>query len=1480
MTWTALACLLAVQCTAFAAGEAGIPLERMQAVYDEVKTPYKVGIVIPAPEGKRVDCPTVFRHGDRWYMVYVQLENDPQGYTTQLAASNDLLHWEPLGTILARGQGDAWDRANAAGGIALANTRWGGDGTLEQHEGRYWMSYLGGEKPGYETPPLSIGVASTLDPASPTGWDRPVEPVLRPNDPDARPFETGTLFKSFIFRDPGAGLGAPFVMYYNARPDRGDETIGMAVSGDMRTWRRYGDGPVIVNARPPDLKHGVISGDPQIVRMDVGGGDLWVMFYFGAFWRPKAFDTFAASTDLVHWTQWEGPALIEPSEPWDNEFAHKPWIIKHNGVVYHFYCAAGNQGRAIALATSKPIQEIKPVGSTVPADSLEARFKDPPPCASPWVFWYWMRGAVSKQGITADLEAMKAAGIGGAYLFSIQEATDPALWVPSVRQLTPEWWALARHAMAEADRLGLHMGMHACDGFSVAGGPWITPELSMQRLVWTQTQVQGGRRIEAVLPQPQAQEGFYRDIAVLAFPSVEGAGISTRTVVPKVTTSVPGVDPQFLVAPDARQRLRSDSPCWIQYAFERPFTCRSITVRPEGTSFQPLRLRIEASDDGQALRPITQLEPPRHGWQNGDADVTYSLTPVTARTFRFVYDPAGTEPGSEDLDSAKWRPSLRVRGIELSSEPRIHQFEGKTGQVWRVAGRTTARQVPDGLCVPQDRIVDITEHLDGRGRLQWAVPEGTWTILRMGHTSTGHRNTTGGGGVGLECDKFNPEAVRLQYDRWFAEAVRQIGPDLAGRVLKVLHVDSWEAGSQNWSPVFREEFRRRRGYDLLPCLPAMAGIPIGSAEGSERFLQDVRETIGELVTDRFFGTLADLAHRQGCTFSAENVAPTMTCDGMRHFGVVDVPMGEFWLRSPTHDKPNDMLDAISGGHVYGRPIVQAEAFTELQFPWDEHPALIKALGDRQLALGINRFVMHVFVHNPWLDRRPGMTLGPTGLFFQRDQTWWRPGRAWVDYLRRCQVLLQTGRPVADVAVFTGEGMPRRAVLPDQLVSTLPGVIGPEALQREAGRMANEGQPLRALPKAVTASAHIRDLADWVDPLRGYAYDSINRDALLRLARVRNRRIELPGGAGYALLVLPGPHPMSPDTGPLSSEMAARLSEWMAAGVPIVDCRSQLPSQIQNPGSGIKNVVRGPFSEDSFDSLGIARDFTAAEDGRRAEGVAWTHRSSPEAEIYFCSNQQGRTRTLEVSVRVTGRVPELWDPRTAEVRPAVQWQGANGRTTLPLRLDPNGSIFVVLREPTQAAQGPGGLNWIEPRMLQEIQGPWQVAFDPCLAGPPSPVGFAQLEDWSRQDDLGIRHYSGTAVYTKTFAWNPEAEGSESETVNGQCRAWLDLGEVADIAEVAVNGRDCGVAWTPPYRVEITGAVRSGSNDLEVRVTNTWANRLIGDQALPESQRVTWTSAPDRLGRGPLLRAGLLGPVRIMTSHERGPADVLEEGALHR
>lgn len=328
--------------------------DRMQRIYEEVKTPFKYGVVLAGETtNELVDCPSLFRQGAHWYMMYVAISNRV-GYQTFLARSDDLLHWQKLGRVLSHTATNQWDAWQADGGIALADTHWEGTHGLESFAGKYWLTYIGGARTGYETDPLAIGLAWTRRPAWPQEWHRLAEnPVLSSKQSDVRPFETKTLYKSQVIHDENASLGWPFVMFYNAKLKNGYEQIGLAVSRDLRHWTRYGTNSVIVNG---EAKKNGISGDPQIVKL----GDLWVMFYFGAGWQPRAFDTFAGSYDLVHWTQWTGPHLVEPSEPYDQTYAHKPWVLKWNGVVYHYYCAVGQQGRVLALATS---QDLKPSAS-------------------------------------------------------------------------------------------------------------------------------------------------------------------------------------------------------------------------------------------------------------------------------------------------------------------------------------------------------------------------------------------------------------------------------------------------------------------------------------------------------------------------------------------------------------------------------------------------------------------------------------------------------------------------------------------------------------------------------------------------------------------------------------------------------------------------------------------------------------------------------------------------------------------------------------------------------------------------------------------------------------------------------------------------------------------------------------------------------------------------------------------------------------
>lgn len=1134
------------------------------------------------------------------------------------------------------------------------------------------------------------------------------------------------------------------------------------------------------------------------------------------------------------------------------------------------------------------------------AGLLARVFASPPDTAGVGAYWYWLGGNVTREGITADLEAMRDAGISNPMLFAIGKSGKDTLVSPPADALTPLWFALLEHAVSEAERLGLVLSLNFCDGWATAAGPWITPELSMQRVVWAELTLEGGQSFHGSLPQPPVSHHYYREIAAVAFPWPSEWDETSFSQEAQVTTSLaphaegaarlgdPGNRVEVSGASDGQQ------PAWIEYAFTRPFTLRSITVRtPSPPGFAPgvyraaNSLEVQASDDGRTFRRIGALEYPRHGWQTDLTTLTHALPQTTARYFRLVHRPIAAQPYEEEYDFGE-DTRLRLYSIVLSSEPRIHHGQGKSGAQWALSRRTTAQELPDSACVPLRDIVDLTPKIDSDGSLRWEVPVGRWRLLRIGYTTTGAQNSAAGGAQGLECDKFSPAAASLQFEKWFGVALQRVGPRLAGRVLHVLHVDSWEAGPQNWSPVFPDGFRKLRGYDLMPYLATMTGVPVASADISERVLLDVRRTINELMQTGFFSTVAALAHARGCLFSAEPPNPTFPADGMEHVAHVDMPMGEFWLNTPRNDKPTDIKDAVCGAHLYGKRLIGAEAFTEGLIAWDEHPFTLKVLGDHNYCEGINRLMLHVYAQQPWTDRAPGMTLNGIGAFFSRTQTWWQPGKAWLEYLRRCQALLQQGIAVADVGFFTGENLPARALLPRQLSLPLPA---------------------------------------------GYSYDSVNRDAILRHARVVDGQIVLQSGARYRVLVLP-------DEMLLTPEIATRLRELVGAGAVLVGRPpQQSPSLMAYPEAdaivrsvardlwgdldgrqrterrfGAGRVIWGKSLEAVLRETGVAADVElrpAAEVSTTAAGgpIEWTHRRGDGWDLYFLSNPASAQCTLEASFRIRGRVPELWRPDAGTAETLALWREERERTVLPLSLDPGGSVFVVfarsaeerrsfaaiftatdggaemayagdevqLRERDGALEalvtrpgrwvlqgGSGGARSLAVEELPEpltLTGPWRIRFAERLATPLE-LTLKDLTSWTEQADPRVKYFSGTALYTATFALG-------SSLIDPHLQLVLELGEVCNLAQVRLNGRSLGVLWKPPFCVDISRAARAGANRLELSVTNTWRNRLIGDHGQPEDQRVSFVVPQLRKGQpwlpgGPgaiLSPAGLLGPVRI-------------------
>jgi hypothetical protein len=1155
------------------------------------------------------------------------------------------------------------------------------------------------------------------------------------------------------------------------------------------------------------------------------------------------------------------------------------------------------------------------VGAAGAAEDLVQGFAQPPVSARPWVYWFWLNGNITREGITADLEAMNRVGIGGVLIMEVDQGAP----VGPVDFMSPKWRELFLHANAEAKRLGLEINMNNDAGWNGSGGPWIKPEQSMQEIVWTETAVAGPKHFEGTLPKPQANADFYRDIVVQAIPAVGDYRI-----------------------PDIAAKA----------AFQR---------------------RDQHQTGKGRLTPKDNIQP-------------------------------------------------------------------------------TAVQ-------------DITAQMNAEGRLVWDVPEGRWTILRIGHTITGAKNAPApSSGCGWECDKLSKAGIEANFNGMMATlaADTRIAAQHVSGGLVATHIDSWENGFQNWTAKMREEFRSRRGYDMMPYLPVFTGRVVGSPGVSERFLWDVRRTVSELIIENYAVRFRELAHANGMRFTVE--AYGGPCDCIPYGGQADEPMGEFW--TPGGGALETCRGMASAGHIYGKRIIGAEAFTSAeQERWREHPALLKSLGDCAFCDGINRFVFHRYAMQPWLDYKPGMTMGPWGQHYERTQTWWEMSRAWHEYLARCQFLLRQGLFVADICHLQSQAPPQGF------------------------------------------GSH---------PRPGYDWDECTDDAVLTRMSVRNGRIVLPDGMSYGLLVLSDNRAMTP-------ELLAKIKELVEAGATVLgprplrspslrgypQCDEQVQrlagdlwgncdgQQVTQHAFGRGRIVWGLPPEKVLQQNGLQPDFLCSQPWR------FHHRTTAEAEIYFVANGQPRAATATCAFRVADRVPELWRPESGRIESAGVYRQRGGVTQVTLTLGPGESVFVVFRRPaatedpvvlvqhdgktilnaasepaskfvvlkarygvlgdpqrtrdvtkavqakldaqvnrfpvsTMAAGGDPAVNVVktlavdyqiddqpytakardgetivlsrnavgahvekarygvldDPKRTRDVRaklqqmldageneipvscmaagddpavgvfktldveytvagkrrhrsaldsetvdfafrpappvataqirrdtdgrseletfragqyevvtasgqvcrltvdappapvdipGPWEVRFAPG-GGAPEQVKLDKLISWSQHADPGVKYFSGAAHYRTTFHWQPPSAGA-----NTTSRCYLDLGQVAVMAEVKLNGKDLGILWKPPFRVDVTDALKPGENTLEAKVVNLWINRMIGDEQLPEdSDRNAdgtlkswpqWVKAgkPSPAGRytftswrlwkkdDPLATSGLIGPVKIETSH---------------
>lgn len=1081
---------------------------------------------------------------------------------------------------------------------------------------------------------------------------------------------------------------------------------------------------------------------------------------------------------------------------------------------------------------------------------LEQGFANPPADARPQTWWHWMNGNVTREGITADLEAMARIGIGGAQIFNAAQHDDLLRHTEPpgpIKTLSPEWMALTQHAIREAERLGLELAIHNCPGWSESGGPWVPVDQSMQKVVWSETAVKGPMVFSETMQQPDAVRGYYRDIAVFAFPTLPGE----EAALPRINSSVAGLDGAAMLDDDPETGAvlpipTKDAPQTISFEFPEPtaFGTLRLLLRSDADETVYVGGRIEASDDGKTFRKL------------GDVDLfiirlntltTISLPRAKAKFVRLVLTTSNERSKTITFARAQFgAPGIPGIGRKAGFETR-----GDRKQT------PTASLPPEG-CI--SRLVNLTDRMKPDGQLKCNVPEGNWTILRMGHTSTGIQiHPAMDADRGLECDKMSRPAVEAHFNNMAGRVIAAAGP-LAGKSLKMVLADSWEAGCQNWTPKFIAEFKQRRGYDPTPWLPTLTGRAVKTLEDSERFLWDFRRTIADLIAENHYGTFQELCAKHGMLFTAEapGIGGPTIADALQCQKFTDVPMGEFWM-----DGHNDSREPASAAHVFGKKFVAAEAFTAFvpDARWTKSPYDFKAIGDLNFCRGINRFVFHRYAMQPWMDRTPGVTMGPWGSNFERTQTWWEQARAWVAYLQRCQYLLQQGRFVADVAYFYGEGAPNT-------------ITGKE-------------------PK----------LPD------GYSFDAVNADVLLNNVRV-DESLVLPDGMSYRLLMLPEENRMTPEVlktivslvkdgatvlgpRPVKSPSLTNQPDADAEIAKIAtevwgDCDGK---NVTSHAYGKGRVVWGVPLADILKELKTPPDFSS----EPADRFAFIHRQIGDTDAYFVSSQKKDPVTARLTFRAGDRIPEIWHPETGGIEPAPVFSVKDGMVTVVRHFDPAEAVFVVFRKSAEGVDpiatfahdgedllAPGSAQTASLTQSDEklvvnasapghykattasgktleahvkslpdskgLSGPWLLRFPPKW-GAPEKVELDKLISWTEHPDVGVKHFSGTATYTIEFEW----DGSS---------ALLDFGKVKEVAEVSLNGQDLGILWKPPFQVDATSALRPGLNKLEVKVTNLWPNRLIGDAGLPESQRVTWTTYQPYHPNDPLLESGLLGPVRLV------------------
>lgn len=1040
--------------------------------------------------------------------------------------------------------------------------------------------------------------------------------------------------------------------------------------------------------------------------------------------------------------------------------------------------------------------------------AVETGFINIPDSVQTSVYWYWISDNISKEGVVKDLEAMKKVGINRAFIGNIGLDDVP---YGKVKMFSDEWWDVLHTALKTATRLNIQIGIFNGPGWSQSGGPWIKPEQSMRYLTSSQVMVKGPLVFNKKLDKPQKD---FQDVKVLAYPVANDFNTDISSLKP-VVTSVPVIDSINNLTDNniaTAIHLTQHQPFAVDFTTTAPYTVRSVVI----TSVHKT-VNLEADLQAKINGTYTTIKHVTIDRSNDNLNVgftpygpaAFSIPATSSTNFRVVFTSI-----SSNCDIAE---------IKLSATPMVENYIEKTlaktwptpHPFWTAYQWLPQTAEPSAYIIDPAMVIDISANMTADGTLNWNVPAGSWVIERTGMAPTNVRNAPAPPqGTGLEVDKMSKQHIEQHFNAYMGEILKRI-PAEDRKTWKVVVEDSYETGSQNWTDNLIAEFKQAYNYDPTPYMPVLQGKVVGSQDISDRFLWDLRRLIADDVSYKYVGGLREISHKNGLTTWLENYGHWGYPGEFLQYGSQsDEIGGEFWSEGDLGDIENRA--ASSSAHIYGKTKVSAESFTAAGNPFFRYPAMFKKRGDRFFTEGINNTLLHVYIEQPADDKLPGLDAW-FGVEFNRLNTWFFDMDIFLKYIKRCNMMLQQGRYVADAAYFIGEDAPK-----------MTGVTDP------------------AVPQ-------------------GYSFDYINADVIKNRLTVKDGKLVLPNGITYSVLVLPKLTTMRP-------ELLLKIKELVQQGAVILGPKPQLSPSLQNYPEADKQVstvanelwgtvdgtadkvnhygkglvINGMDMQQAFDFIKVIPDAKIT----GSDSILFIHRKLTGGDAYFISNQKNTTVNINADFRLTGKQPELWNAISGSVRNLPAFEQTATTTSVPLTLAPFESAFVIFSKP--AVKGASGrLNFPAAKRTIDVTGPWIVNFDSKMRGPSKPVVFDGLTNWIDNSNDSIKYYSGTAMYNNAFRLTKKVKG---ETY------LLNLGDARAIAKVTVNGIDVGGAWTPPYKVDITKAIKPGLNKLKIKVVNTWVNRLVGDSMLPVAERQTSALILPNPKNG-LESSGLLGPVKV-------------------